>query len=459
MSVGWGIAIISVCIFFAGFKFQQRQKSRFNDKKRKSKRSVCLVVLGDIGRSPRMQYHALSLAQHGFEVDLVGYRANSGSFVFPDVDKSKNIRIKYVTLPPKFLETHSLWLFFLTGTIKAFFQAFFLFFILIYSTHSFEYLIVQNPPSIPSFVVTRLVCLIRSTKLIIDWHNLGYSVLSLKLGPNHILVKFHKWYERVFGNSADIHFSVSYAMTSFLREKWNYKSPIHTLYDRPPMHFKPLDNLEKSSFLSTFVHTYDFDISNEKTKLLVSSTSWTIDEDFSILLEAFIAFDKANIILSKDFEPPSILAIITGRGPLRKFYEQKIKSLNLKYVKIVTIWLDAKDYPRFIASADLGICLHTSSSGLDLPMKIVDMFGCGIPVCAIEFPALTELVKDGKNGIIFNSSAQLADSLKRLFHSHEELKKLKEGAMKESQYRWHNEWDAKIAPLFTKPHHISNNAS
>lgn len=74
MSVGWGIAIISVCIFFAGFKFQQRQKSRFNDKKRKSKRSVCLVVLGDIGRSPRMQYHALSLAQHGFEVDLVGYR-------------------------------------------------------------------------------------------------------------------------------------------------------------------------------------------------------------------------------------------------------------------------------------------------------------------------------------------------------------------------------------------------
>ncbi|KAG5519577.1 hypothetical protein PMAC_001732 [Pneumocystis sp. 'macacae'] len=456
MNVGLGITIISICVFFAGFKFQQRQKSRFNDRQKKSKRSVCLVVLGDIGRSPRMQYHALSLAQHGFEVDLVGYR---GSSVFPDVNKSENIRIKYITLPPKFLETRRLSLFFLTGTIKALFQAFFLFFVLVYSTHSFEYLIVQNPPSIPSFAVIRLVCLIRSTKLIIDWHNLGYSVLSLKLGPNHILVKFYKWYERVFGNSADIHFSVSYAMTSFLREEWNYKSPIHTLHDRPPMHFKPLDNLEKSSFLSTFVHTYDFDISNERTKLLVSSTSWTTDEDFSILLEALIAFDKANITLSKDFEPSSILAIITGRGPLRKFYEQKIKNLNLKYVKIVTIWLDAKDYPRFIASADLGICLHTSSSGLDLPMKIVDMFGCGIPVCAIEFPALTELVKDGKNGIIFNSSTQLADSLKRLFHSHEELKKLKEGAMEESQYRWHNEWDAKIAPLFMKSHHISNNTS
>ena len=34
---------------------------------------VTLVVLGDIGRSPRMQYHALSFAREGFDVDFVGY--------------------------------------------------------------------------------------------------------------------------------------------------------------------------------------------------------------------------------------------------------------------------------------------------------------------------------------------------------------------------------------------------
>lgn len=36
-------------------------------------RHVVVVVLGDLGRSPRMQYHALSLAQSGFSVTLLGF--------------------------------------------------------------------------------------------------------------------------------------------------------------------------------------------------------------------------------------------------------------------------------------------------------------------------------------------------------------------------------------------------
>lgn len=39
--------------------------------------SVHVLVLGDVGRSPRMTYHALSIAKHGGRVNLVGYLGSS----------------------------------------------------------------------------------------------------------------------------------------------------------------------------------------------------------------------------------------------------------------------------------------------------------------------------------------------------------------------------------------------
>ena len=48
----------------------------FRKKDNKSKR-VVVLVLGDIGRSPRMQNHAVSFARAGWDVDLVGFRGRS----------------------------------------------------------------------------------------------------------------------------------------------------------------------------------------------------------------------------------------------------------------------------------------------------------------------------------------------------------------------------------------------
>ena len=44
-------------------------------------KSVILLVLGDIGRSPRMQYHALSFAQNGWAVNFVGYNGKRSLLV------------------------------------------------------------------------------------------------------------------------------------------------------------------------------------------------------------------------------------------------------------------------------------------------------------------------------------------------------------------------------------------
>lgn len=43
--------------------------------------TIQIVVLGDIGRSPRMQYHALSIAKHRGHVDLIGYHGERPLFL------------------------------------------------------------------------------------------------------------------------------------------------------------------------------------------------------------------------------------------------------------------------------------------------------------------------------------------------------------------------------------------
>ena len=67
---------------------------------------------------------------------------------------------------------------------------------------------------------------------------------------------------------------------------------------------------------------------------------------------------------------PRLLFLVTGRGPQRAAYLRRMEGLDLKRCAFRCAWLEAADYPALLGCADLGVCLHTSSSGLDLPMKV-----------------------------------------------------------------------------------------
>lgn len=86
----------------------------FKPRNHHSLRSVAILVLGDIGRSPRMMYHAQSFAENGFVTDLVGYAGKShvinfnisilfllGSKPIPSLERLPRVRIHYIAELPK----------------------------------------------------------------------------------------------------------------------------------------------------------------------------------------------------------------------------------------------------------------------------------------------------------------------------------------------------------------------
>ncbi|KIW05515.1 hypothetical protein, variant [Verruconis gallopava] len=389
-----------------------------------------------------MQYHALSVVQAGGKVRFVGY---VDSDPHPDITRFAaygKIAITPIKPFPKLLQTSNKLLFPILAPLKVLWQTLTLYHALGYRSEPSKWMIVQNPPSIPTLVVAQIICFLRNTKLIIDWHNFGYSILAVKLGNFHPLVNIAQQYEFLFSRAASYHFSVTYAMADVLRKTIGITAlPVH---DRPPNHFQPLSELQRNQVLERLPETAPYAelIKSGTTKLIVSSTSWTCDEDFSILLDALVAYSARAM---KKSSLPRVLAIITGKGPEKDRYVSKIARLKtedkLVHVDIMTAWLSMEDYARLLGAADVGISLHKSSSGVDLPMKVVDMFGTGLPVFGFnKFQAWPELVKEDVNGKGFASAGGLSELLVEYLSNKDKLQKLREGAMRETRRRWQDEW-------------------
>lgn len=301
------------------------------------KRNVCVIVLGDIGRSPRMQYHVKSLLQHDFNVDLIGY---GDTTPINEISQNPRCTIQQMTAFPE-LNLPNL----LKYLFKSLWQMLSLF-IALFNIRRPDTILCQNPPGIPTLFVCYVYCLLwKRCKFIIDWHNYTYTILSLSNDTNandnsstivvnsqRRIVKLAKWFESYFGRKSSGNFCVTKAMQADLQENWNikyedifftpiFKIPygnskfsIHSatvLYDRPAAQFKSISLEQKHNllfrlatdyheFLPNDINPDEFEatrftykdsngkvhLRDDRPAILVSSTSWTPDEDFSILLKA-----------------------------------------------------------------------------------------------------------------------------------------------------------------------------
>lgn len=191
-----------------------------------SKRNICVIVLGDIGRSPRMQYHVKSLLQHDFNVDLIGYGDTK-----PIAEISPNPRCnihQMVAFPESNLPNLLKYLFKAIWQMLSLFNA-------LFSIRRPDTILCQNPPGIPTLFVCYVYCLLfKRCKFIIDWHNYTYTILSLSsdstandntstttVNPQRRIVRLAKWFESYFGRKSARNFCVTKAMQKDLQDNWD----------------------------------------------------------------------------------------------------------------------------------------------------------------------------------------------------------------------------------------------
>jgi beta-1,4-mannosyltransferase len=341
-----------------------------------------------------MQYHALALAEAGAEVELVGYRGRP-----PDREVAAHPRIRLHLMAPPLRQRAPRGLYLAAAVADVGLQAGRLLRLLGGGLGRLDAILVQNPPAFPTLLIAPLAARLGGARLVVDWHNFGFRMLALRLGARHPLVRVAEAAERRLGRRADAHLCVSEAMREVLVEAWGV-TPTGVLRDRPAHRVAPPSNEERATLFARL----GLAVAPGAT-VAVTSSSWSADEDFGLLVDAMAALDR-------DAAARPLAFVMTGDGPLRAHWEGRIAALGLRHVTTHTVWLEAEDYPRLLAAADVGISLHRSASGLDLPMKIADMFGAGLPVLALDYgPVLGELVRAGENGRLFRTAAELAGHL------------------------------------------------
>jgi beta-1,4-mannosyltransferase len=388
-----------------------------------------------------MRYHAQALAAHGVDVDLVGFE---GTPLPRQTTSDPHITVHRLSAsmlrhgaPP------------LSYAPVAFVDAMRIGFRLWRTLRKLarpNLVLVQNPPAFPTLFVAWFTLCRRDVRFVIDWHNVGFTVLRLRLGQWHPAVRLARWMERRDARRADASLCVSEGLAAFLTSRFGV-APARVLYDRPASIFAPLQRTERERYRQALFARLG--IRATAVGFIVCPTSWTEDEDFDLVIDAVVRLEdriRGWEAAAPDRRFPDIVILVTGDGARRAEFERRFAGLPARRVRLRTRWLEPDDYPRVVGSADLGLCLHRSSSGLDIPMKVADLFGAGVPVCALDYGAsLAERVRHGVNGLLFSTATQLASVLFDLFENFpaddRPFERLRTGARKSARLTWEDGWN------------------
>jgi len=399
-----------------------------------------------------MQYHAQALAGAGATVHLVGYE---GTTISPRVGDDPRITVHRLA-PSVLREKQGSGLRYAALAVLDALRVSWRLWRILRPLRGADLVLVQNPPAFPTVAVSWFALHTRGARFVIDWHNLGYTLLRRRVGSWHPAVRLALWYERRDASRVEANLCVSRGLAAFLASRFGVKSA-RVLYDRPASAFVPMERAERERFRQAFFGRLG--IVGSAAGFIICPSSWTEDEDFDVVIDAVTHLEDRI----RGWEAgaghrrfPHLIILVTGDGARRVEFERRFAGLPARRIQLRTRWLDPEEYPRVVGSADLGLCLHRSSSGLDIPMKVADLFGAGVPVCALDYGAcLAERVRHGDNGLLFSTARQLADVLFDLFEEYPgdqtALERLRAGARKSARPTWEEGWAIEARDLLLGP--------
>ncbi|MEZ5395515.1 MAG: glycosyltransferase [Bryobacterales bacterium] len=393
---------------------------------------AAVLVFGDLGRSPRMLNHALALADNGFRVSLIGYPDTP---LPEEISQRPEIRAypirTFRRCPPNlpklvflawtaarlgWAQLHALW-------------------VLLFAIPRQNVILAQNPPAFPTLFAARLAARRHAAKFVLDWHNFGFSMLAMRLGEDNATVRRARSYEQKAGRHADAHLCVSNAMAERMRDELAIAGA-QVVHDLPVRLEDPLDRTEREACLRELFPNEAID---EQTLVLHCPTSWTDDEATEMLLDAAALLDQDG--------DPLYFVVATGIGPRRAAFEERLRTMVFKRCAIRTGFFSPEDYRRLLAAADCGLSFHRSSSGVDLPMKLVDFFGAGTPALALDYgPCLREQVKDGREALLFRNAEELAKRLDEIAQP-DRLAALRRNVRPAWNRTWGEAWAREALPV------------
>ena len=407
---------------------------------------------------------------------------------------------------------------------------------------------VQNPPAIPLLPFVKIIRWWFQCRLIIDWHNIGTTLLKYSEFENDrlhrslqhfiiakrnkqnplprisihfdIILFLYLCVELYCGNGDwnilvsnrmrlflvdlyslsvfdRLHYALYMASDSDLRVSQKFiscsgmkePSPAFVVFRDHPLHSK-VAHLQKcidshrernesdESCLDFLAESLQMNRNFSDIFIVIMSCSWSNDDDidfFYKMLEILYT-SEANERVHKKCH-----FIVTGTGPRHSYFLEKINNSSIPALKrqehhhsaqhasafyisegLSSIYFNTYDtYMEAINRCHIGISVHRSSSMLDLPMKIIEYFTCGIPTLALYYPGIEEALRDDKQssmqfGWSAKNPAEMAAQIRRSIQSYvcsndAHYSKVVENvrnAYSNKANCWEERWNSTIAPLF-----------